>query len=99
MKASLFHKKKGHATFLDRFEKLTLIFYSIIAGTYLITIPWSVNWQENFFFSLFPPLGNLGTHPALRGGISGIGCVLVVMGLKEIFTGLFGSSRRNGIKP
>jgi len=77
-------QENRHSSWLDRTEPLIFIFYCLVAGLYLLLIPWTINWEEIIFFNWSEILGRLGRNPALRGGISGIGFVLIFLGLSEL---------------
>jgi hypothetical protein len=52
-------------------------------GALLLYLPWSSFWEQNYFFSQFPGLVPLVLHPSVRGIISGIGVldILLAFGL------------------
>ena len=58
--------------------------YLIEAGVLLVLAPWSVLWAQNYFAAAFPALGALMTSPYVRGGVSGIGLVTALGGLREL---------------
>ena len=92
-------KKSRAGSWLEFSEPVVLICYGLVAGLYLFLIPWTKNWQENIFFEWFGAVGGLAMHPALRGGVSGIGLALIFLGLSEfvrLFLGLIRSRGKGG---
>jgi len=52
-------------------------------GALLLYLPWSTFWEQNYFLSHFPWLMPVVLHPSLRGIVSGIGVldILLAFGL------------------
>ena len=50
-------------------------------GIALILVPWSDFWDVNFFLYQYPFLGFFLKNPFLRGAISGLGVINVVLAL------------------
>jgi hypothetical protein len=52
-------------------------------GALLLYLPWSSFWEQNYFLSHFPRLIPVVLHPSLRGIVSGIGVldILVAFGM------------------
>ncbi|HTQ95381.1 MAG TPA: hypothetical protein VMH89_01170 [Candidatus Acidoferrum sp.] len=52
-------------------------------GALLLYLPWSSFWEQNYFLSHFPQLTQYVLNPALRGVVSGIGVldILVAFGM------------------
>ena len=63
--------------------------YLVEAGVLLVIAPWTVAWQHNYFGSLFPPLGTLMVNEFVRGGVSGVGLITVVAGLRDLTSAIF----------
>jgi hypothetical protein len=76
-------EKKRSVSWLEHSEPVVLICYCLVAGFYLFLIPWSRSWEDNIFFQWSDTIGQLAMNPALRGGVSGIGLVLIFLGLAE----------------
>jgi hypothetical protein len=53
-------------------------------GALLFYLPWTVFWEQNFFLSHFPSLVPLLLHPSVRGLISGIGILDILLALGMI---------------
>jgi hypothetical protein len=65
---------------------LTHIFFILFCleiGLVLVLLPWTFFWDNNYFFSLTPRLGELWLSTYLRGGVSGIGMINLWIGLSE----------------
>jgi hypothetical protein len=52
-------------------------------GALLLYLPWSSFWEQNYFLSHFPRLMPVILHPSMRGIVSGIGVldILVAFGM------------------
>ena len=55
-------------------------------GVLLLYLPWSVFWEENYFLTYLPWLMPVVLHPSVRGIVSGIGVLDILVAF-----GLFGS--------
>ena len=62
--------------------------YLIEAGVLLILAPWTVSWDRNYFGHLLPWLGVAMRDPFLRGGVSGLGLVTAIAGLRDLASAL-----------
>ncbi len=74
--------------------KLTVVFYIFICfeiGALLILLPWSVYWNENFFLYYLTnrfhseTIMEIVQSGYLRGAVTGLGIVNVLLGFLEIF--------------
>lgn len=52
-------------------------------GALLLYLPWSSFWEQNYFFHRLPGLVRFILHPSVRGVVSGIGVldILLAFGL------------------
>lgn len=50
----------------------------------LVVAPWTGNWEQNFFAQTRPWLQTLMANPFVRGGVTGIGMVTAVAGLRDL---------------
>ncbi len=64
--------------------------YLVEAGLLLIVAPWTASWQHNYFGAVLPWLGAWMEHPAIRGGVTGVGLVTMVAGLRDLVAVFFG---------
>ena len=52
-------------------------------GVFLIVFPWMDPWPHNYFATLVPEWRWLWVSPYMRGGVSGLGLVNVIISLTE----------------
>lgn len=65
-------------------RRLLVAAYLIEAGLLLVIVPWTVSWQHNYFGALVPALGRAMGNPFVRGGVSGVGLITMVAGLRDL---------------
>jgi hypothetical protein len=70
-------------------RRLLVAAYLVEAGLLLVIAPWTLSWQHNYFGTLFPPLGTLMVNEFVRGGVSGIGLITAVAGLRDLTFAIF----------
>lgn len=58
-------------------------------GLLLIVAPWTVLWERNFFTSAHVGLQAILTNLFVRGGVSGIGLITVLCGLRDLAGAIF----------
>lgn len=56
---------------------LVLLCFEI--GAILLYLPWSSFWEQNYFLSHFPALIPVMLHPSMRGAVSGIGVLDIIL--------------------
>lgn len=56
---------------------LSLDFF--LLGVLLILLPWLGFWEHNFFLDKYPELIPLVLHPSLRGAVTGLGVLDVLL--------------------
>lgn len=66
--------------------RLVFVLFFLEVGFVLIVIPWLAFWDRNYFAQLMPPLQTLMTNNFVRGAVSGLGIVNVVVGLGELLS-------------
>jgi hypothetical protein len=67
-------------------RKLWAICFAILAfeiGGFLVLFPWMEAWRLNHFPSFYPPLFEIWDDPYLRGAISGLGIVDVIIAISQ----------------
>ncbi len=81
-----------------KFVTLLLILLDFEVGLLLVFSPWSVFWERNGLLAHFPSLQGLVLHNGFRGGVTGLGLVLIIFGCIEILqlSGGGGKRRNNG---
>lgn len=70
--------------------RLVFVLFLLEMGFVLIVIPWLAFWDRNYFAQLVPPLHALITNNFVRGAVSGLGVINVVVGLGELVSLLAG---------
>jgi hypothetical protein len=70
-------------------RRLLVAAYLVEAGLLLVIAPWTLSWQHNYFGSLFPGLGALMVNEFVRGGVSGVGLITAVAGLRDLTSAIF----------
>lgn len=68
---------------MNRVLHALLVLLCFEMGLILVYLPWSPFWEQNYFLSRFPSLIHIMLHPALRGAITGLGVldILVAAGM------------------
>ena len=61
----------------------------------LIVIPWSAFWARNYFAETWPALRPIVTNNFVRGAISGLGIVNLVVGFADLSLLFVVHSRRD----
>lgn len=51
----------------------------------LLLVPWSDFWARNYFVEMLPALESFVRNNYVRGAVSGLGLVNIVLGLGELF--------------
>jgi hypothetical protein len=66
----------------SRMLRIPMLFVWLLFGMALILVPWSDLWDTNYFLYHYPVLGIFVKNPFLRGTISGLGFMNVLMSLE-----------------
>lgn len=61
--------------------RIPILLLWLLFGMALILVPWSDLWDKNYFLYHYPALGIFVKNPFLRGAISGLGFMNVLMSL------------------
>jgi hypothetical protein len=67
---------------MSRIVRVTLLLLWLAFGLALILVPWSDIWEANYFLYQYPALGVFLKNPFLRGAISGLGFMNVLLSLE-----------------
>ena len=67
----------------SRMLRIPMLFVWLLFGMALILVPWSDLWDTNYFLYHYPALGIFLKNPFLRGAISGLGFMNVLMSLES----------------
>jgi hypothetical protein len=62
--------------------RASLLLVWLVFGLGLILIPWSGLWEANYFLFQYPALGTVMKSPFVRGAVSGLGFMNVLMSLE-----------------
>ncbi len=64
---------------------LLFIVFCLEIGVVLLVFPWSEYWDNNFFSNLIPMFRNRWDNSYVRGAVSGLGIVNIVIAFSELF--------------
>jgi hypothetical protein len=65
-------------------KRLLFVAYFLEVGLLLLLVPWSAFWDRNYFAVTFPPLQDILRNNYIRGAVSGLGIVNLLMGFEEL---------------
>ena len=74
-------------------RRLLLVAYFIEVGLLLVLVPWSPFWERNYFLATFPALDDIVRDNYVRGAVSGLGVVNLLMGFNELASVLIARRR------
>ena len=74
-------------------KRLLLVAYFIEVGLLLVLVPWSPFWERNYFLTAIPVLQEIVRNNYLRGAVSGLGVVNLLMGFNELASVLLARRR------
>ena len=63
--------------------------YLVEAGLLLVLAPWTALWDHNYFGTALPWLGSWMTNEFVRGGVTGVGVITAIAGLRDLFSTIF----------
>jgi hypothetical protein len=58
---------------MTRLLRVLIVLILFELGMLLIFLPWSSQWEHNYFLTRYPELIRILLHPSMRGLISGLG--------------------------
>ncbi len=64
-------------------SQITYLLFCLEVGLVLLLLPWTLLWDNNYFFSLQPQYSEFWLSNRLRGAVSGIGLINLWMGFEE----------------
>jgi hypothetical protein len=67
---------------MSRIPRITLLLVWLVLGLALILLPWTDAWDTNYFLFQFPAVAFFLKNPYLRGAISGLGFMNVLLSLE-----------------
>jgi hypothetical protein len=66
------------------FRRLLYVAYFLEVGLLLVLVPWSAFWERNFFVEMLPQLLVLLRNNYVRGAVSGLGVVNLLVGFHDL---------------
>ena len=66
------------------FRRLLLVAYFLEVGLLLVLVPWSAFWGRNYFVTMYPSLLFVLNNNFVRGAVSGLGVVNLLMGFYDL---------------
>jgi len=66
---------------VNRILRVLIVLLWLELGLILVLVPWSDVWEVNYFLYQYPMLGFIMKSPFLRGAVSGLGLVNVLLAL------------------
>ncbi len=79
-------------------KHLLLVAYFIEVGLLLVLVPWSPFWARNYFVMTFPAIYDIINNNYVRGAVSGLGVVNLLMGFKELGSMLMARRRMEAME-
>jgi hypothetical protein len=70
-------------------KRLLFVAYFLEVGLLLVLVPWSAFWERNYFAASLPFLQDVLENNFVRGAVSGLGVVNLLMGFDELATVLW----------
>jgi hypothetical protein len=67
---------------MSRVVRVPILLLWLVFGLALILVPWSDIWEINYFLYQYPALGLVLKNPFVRGAISGLGFMNVLLSLE-----------------
>jgi len=74
-------------------KRLLLVAYFIEVGLLLVLVPWSPFWERNYFVTAVPAIHQIISNNYVRGAVSGLGVVNLLMGFNELASMLMARRR------
>jgi hypothetical protein len=66
---------------MQRLLRVLLSLDFFLLGVLLLFLPWLGLWEHNYFLSRFPEIIPFVLHPSVRGAVSGLGALDIVMAM------------------
>jgi len=79
---------------MNRHLRVPLLLLWIVFGLALILVPWSNFWDANYFLYQYPSLGLVLRNAYLRGAVSGLGFMNVLLSLEGFRHGTTSVAKR-----
>lgn len=59
------------------------VVFSLLVGSFLVVAPWTGFWEGNYLLAPHPVLRMVLLNPFVRGSVSGLGLVNILLALHE----------------
>ena len=69
---------------MNRLRHLLWLIILFEVGVVLVFLPWIQIWESNYFLSQYPALRVYLLHPSMRGAITGLGLLDILMALDSV---------------
>jgi hypothetical protein len=69
---------------MNRLLSVAFILFCFEIGLFLVFVPWSALWENNFLLSYVPALRTILLNNFVRGAVSGLGLIDFFLGLVEL---------------
>jgi hypothetical protein len=66
---------------MDRLLRVLVVLILMELGLGLIALPWFRYWEHNYFLDHYPDLIHIMLHPAMRGVVSGLGVLDIIVAI------------------
>lgn len=67
---------------MKQIARVPILLVWLLFGLALILVPWSDIWETNYFIYQYPSLGLIAENTFLRGVVSGLGFMNVLLSLE-----------------
>lgn len=67
---------------MKQIVRVPILLVWLLFGLALILVPWSDIWEANYFVYQYPGLGLIAENTFLRGAVSGLGFMNVLLSLE-----------------
>ncbi len=64
--------------------RVVIQLFCVELGLILLLLPWTLLWDNNFFFSLQPQVSEFWLSNELRGAVSGVGIINLWLAIGEL---------------
>jgi len=61
------------------------VFVSLLTGVFLVLVPWSALWDSNYLLQPYPSVRALLLSGSVRGIVSALGLVNIVLAVDEAY--------------
>jgi hypothetical protein len=80
---------------MKQIVRVPILLVWLLLGLALILVPWSDIWDTNYFIYQYPGLGLIAENTFLRGIVSGLGFMNVLLSLESFRRRTSSASNRN----